>query len=343
MHKDSQIPPIGLVSINDAMSNLCTSADVLFYAGLCLFAREEKESGIRKCWPSMSTLQRVTSLSHGQLYRSKRRLIEAKAVNVYHDNKGGSDVYNLDLLPEDGYATVHTSVITDYRLSVSDKVTYLGLCLFTNTETGECYPGITDIIKAVPVSERQVRYSLKTLENKRVLRVKRVNGINSHYLLKPFVDDSYRPTPAMSGGVDTPQVGIHVGIHVGTPAVNGGTPAVNGGVPRQSVEGTPAVSGDKHTKNIPNEQTKEQTGDFLRKRILNDNEGREFFKTLTKQLKTTQKELAERFNQFAKTLTPESLDKDDVKRKFYKWVWQYPTHAEKVEISDYANTNNEIL
>lgn len=96
------------------------------------------------------------------------------------------------------FCIVSNKVIDDQRLSSYAKLTYLILCRYANTESGECFPAQTTIAKKSGISRRSVQRGLEELVEFQYLTVtprKRLDGSEKYtsnlYLLTDF-DETMR-------------------------------------------------------------------------------------------------------------------------------------------------------
>jgi hypothetical protein len=93
-------------------------------------------------------------------------------------------------------ATAYVKTLGRGQVSRSEKLLMFVLADYHNTETRDAWPSVPTLAEEALMSQRQVQYCLRSLENKRLLSVKRVIDGTSRYSF-PDIDGGAKSAPGV--------------------------------------------------------------------------------------------------------------------------------------------------
>jgi predicted transcriptional regulator len=79
------------------------------------------------------------------------------------------------------FTIIYNDLLTDESLSIYDTAVYIALCSFTDLYDQKCFPLVCEIANRAKCGERQVRLSLKTLEERGLIRREHCAGYATIY------------------------------------------------------------------------------------------------------------------------------------------------------------------
>ena len=85
------------------------------------------------------------------------------------------------------FVMVSRAVIEDETIKASDKSVYSVLCMYADNNTADCWPSRDTLLKKAGISDRTLRNSLKTLEERGYIEVIKRYADNGRQLSNLYV------------------------------------------------------------------------------------------------------------------------------------------------------------